>query len=190
MRVLAKPEQLERLRGISAQVKSITGTAGSAWLTDDLPARRAEGIHYALWYEADYPTGLCVPESRPLIVFWRGTAPARAVAHHYCRHTPSQRRDESAQLRSGQLRWLSAVGRSSAAWRAALISLRIARPSAGKATAALCLPGLRAYTLPSMLLAARLQRNGFLLSEHAPDQLVRPDWLVLRNRLIAAYAAL
>ncbi|PJF35765.1 MAG: hypothetical protein CUN49_08905 [Candidatus Thermofonsia Clade 1 bacterium] len=184
----AKPEQLERLRGISAQVKSNLAQLDLARLTDDLARWRAEGIHYALWYEADYPTAFARLESRPLIVFWRGTAlpePLRTIAIVGTRQASAETKARTAQ-------WSAALAErgwailSGLARGVDIIAHRAAISRQGYSGAVLGCGLLRLYPAEHAALAARLQRNGFLLSEHAPDQLVRPDWLVLRNRLIAA----
>lgn len=184
----AKPEQLALLRGVSAQVKRNLVQMDVARLADDLAHWRAEGVRYALWYEADYPLAFTRLESRPLIVFWRGTAlpePTRCVAIVGTREpsaaTVRQTAEWSAYLAERGWAVISGLARG-----VDITAHRAAVQARGYSGAVLGSGILRVYPPEHADIAAQLQRNGFLLSEYAPDQIVRPDWLVLRNRLIVA----
>lgn len=79
----AEPERLAAVRGVSPQVRHNLAQIDLPRLADDLARWRAEGVRYSLWYEADYPAPFRRMRSRPLIVFWRGSAlpdPARCIA--------------------------------------------------------------------------------------------------------------
>lgn len=184
----ATPEQLAPLRGVSAQVKRNLAALDTARLDAKLRSWRAQAIHYALWYEADYPPPFARLPSRPLIVFWRGTAlpeSSRCIAIVGTRRpseaTLQQTAEWSAYLAGRGWAIISGLAHGvDAAAHQAAVSVR------GYSGAVLGCGILRLYPPDHADLAAKLQGNGFLLSEYAPDRVVRPDWLALRNRLIAA----
>jgi len=184
----AAPEQRAGVRGVSAQVKANLAQLDIARIAADLRRWRAEGIHYALWYEADYPLPFSRLANRPLIVFWRGTAlPASA----YCIAIVGTRQP-SAETEQRTAAWSAALaGRgwaiiSGLARGVDSIAHNAAVARRGYSGAVLGGGILRIYPPEHAALAAQLQRNGFLLSEYAPDLIVRAEWLMLRNRLIAA----
>jgi len=184
----ATPEQRERVRGVSAQVKANLARLDIRRIAADLRRWRAEGIHYALWYEADYPPSFSRLANRPLIVFWRGTAlPASAQCIAIV-----GTRQPSAETRQRTAAWSAALAERGWAIVSGLargvdsIAHSAAVAQRGCSGAVLGSGILRIYPPEHVALAAQLQRNGFLLSEYAPDQMVRSEWLMLRNRLIAA----
>lgn len=184
----ATPEQLAPLRGVSAQVKRNLAALDTARLDAQLRHWRAQAIHYALWYEADYPPPFARLPSRPLIVFWRGTALPKssrciAIVGTRCPSQVTLQRtaEWSAYLAGRGWAIISGLAHGvDAAAHQAAVSVR------GYSGAVLGCGILRLYPPDHADLAAQVQRNGFLLSEYAPDRVVRPDWLALRNRLIAA----
>lgn len=186
----ATVEQRALVRGVSAQVKANLARLDVARLTDDLRRWRAEGIHYALWYEADYPPSFTRLANRPLIVFWRGTA----LPNSACCIAIVGTRQPSAETEQRTAAWSAELAGRGWAIISGLargvdgIAHKAAIEQRGYSGAVLGGGILRIYPHEHAALAAQMQRNGFLLSEYAPDQIVRTDWLMLRNRLIAALA--
>ncbi|MFQ3536055.1 MAG: DNA-processing protein DprA [Aggregatilineales bacterium] len=184
----AAPEQLAPLRGVSVQVKHNLANLEVPRLLEKLAHWQAQGIRYSLWYEADYPPSFARLESRPLIVFWSGSAlpePARCIAivgtRQPSQSTLHQTAKWSAYLAERGWGIISGLARG-----VDVVAHRAAVNARSYSGAVLGSGILSIYPPEHAVLAAQLQQNGFLLSEYAPDQLVRPDWLVLRNRLIAA----
>lgn len=184
----AEPERLAAVRGVSPQVRHNLAQIDLPRLADDLARWRAEGVRYSLWYEADYPAPFRRMRSRPLIVFWRGSAlpdPARCIAIVGTRQpsqlTLQQTAEWTAYLAERGWALISGLARG-----VDVAAHRAAAEAHGYSGAVLGCGILRLYPPEHAALAAQLEKNGVLLSEYAPDQLVRPDWLVLRNRLIAA----
>ncbi len=184
----ATPEQIARLRGVSAQVQANLAALDQGRLTDSLARWRAEGVCFALWYEADYPPTFTRLADRPLICFWRGTA----LPNSACSIAIVGTRQPSAESVRLTTDWAAsfadrgwavisglARGIDSAAHKAVLAKQ-------GYTGAVLGGGLLRVYPPENAATADQLCRTGALLSEYAPDLPVRPDWLVLRNRLISA----
>ncbi|MCE7947655.1 MAG: DNA-processing protein DprA [Chloroflexi bacterium CFX4] len=184
----ATPQQVARLRGVSAQVRANLSALDQGRLAENLARWRAEGVCFALWYEADYPPAFTRLADRPLICFWRGAALPNS-AHSIALVGTRQPSAESVRLAAEWAAFFAGQGWAVISGLARGIDSATHKAVLAKAgyTAAVLGGGiLRVYPPENAAVADQLCRVGALLSEYAPDLPVRPDWLVLRNRLISA----
>ncbi len=161
----------------------------TAWLMDSW---RQEGVHILTWDDTDYPPALRTIGDEPPTLFLRGNIHFslwhRSAAVVGTRR-PSPRAAHIAQqmgarLAQGGYTVVSglAYGIDKAAHEGALTT------AAGRALAVLGCGVLNIYPSEHQPLAARIRRQGALLSETSPDAPPNAPRLVARNRLITGLA--
>lgn len=216
--LLAHPDKLQTLKIAPGTITAIQRSAQqiatlrqtvASWTQDDHPIRhvlwtdhpidlmdRAESNDNRSGIETVvYPDQLRALRDRPPALFWRGALPPTgvrpfgdtvaivgtrqpsadglAVAHRYATSLAEQQITVISGL---------AYGIDHAAHHAAL------RVDNGRSIAILGSGLLRVYPVQHSFLSGKIEQRGAVLSEVHPDQQVSPGALVVRNRLIAAFA--
>lgn len=185
--------QIQGIRGIGSMVAAAIKTTDFTALHEQTRLWSDDRIRCVMWSDPDYPPPLTALPDRPAVLFWRGSLPPNAgyspSAAIVGTRRPTPRGRELAESTARQLALQGVTIVSGLAYGIDIAAHQGARRGKDGKTVAILGSGLNAIYPPEhQKYAAMFERNGATLSEVHPDETVSRAGLVMRNRLIAAFA--